>query len=160
MSGSGKAALEQTIPSLDSLLSLSLPSPSVYMPAYICTDLRPNIQRVQYVFSCSLNSDFLLLVSLSVVRISSNRQHLEFSLRWWLLHDEVMFPFVDRKEKTMCLYFSRSWCEEQEAFLRGWLEHCFVSFRCLLEGRKERSGLSQRSENRFSSRRRNLTNQC
>lgn len=38
---SGKAALEQTIPSL---ASLSLSSPSMYMTAYVCTDLRPNVQ--------------------------------------------------------------------------------------------------------------------
>lgn len=31
----------------------------------------------------------------------------------------LMLPSVDWKEKTMCLYFSRPWCEEQEIFLCG-----------------------------------------
>lgn len=41
---SGEAALEQTIPSLASIPSLFLSSLSMYMTAYVCTDLRPNVQ--------------------------------------------------------------------------------------------------------------------
>ena len=83
-------------------------------PLPLCIRLRMCAQSwdsthsdAQCVLSCSLNADFLLLASLQVVRASSSRQHLEFSLWWWLLPDEVMFSLCGWKGEDYVLVFQQ-----------------------------------------------------